>query len=304
MTIQVRNWQIRKTFLNADVTVTCSGGWRGRMKRVLASWEFTADWPYDATATRIGAYDGVKLVNGIYVPIGLEYPVPAKCVFQIGEAGTPSVPGTTAIQYQGNALVSADGVQNPAVNVVHFTISGQGTGRTDRPRCRNDYLRGFSERGPPCLLPSPQPLPRAFPCRGRRFPRSPQDITGETAPIVETNIASSTTPRHSRPPGRRARRRGTNREGDRPESGGADAASLVPVQSPMKGRNRSRAKPRNRRTVRASRPPAAASSVPPHAVTCRCRKSSSSTLSRSEAMPTTTLTRLTRNEFGRRGTPN
>ena len=27
MTIQVRNWQIRKTFRNADVTVTCSGGW-------------------------------------------------------------------------------------------------------------------------------------------------------------------------------------------------------------------------------------------------------------------------------------
>ena len=70
----------------------------------------------------------MKLVNNIYVPIGLEYPVPAACVFQIGAAGTPSVPGSTAIQYQGNALISADGVQNPAIDVVHFTISGQGTG--------------------------------------------------------------------------------------------------------------------------------------------------------------------------------
>jgi hypothetical protein len=127
ITIQVRNWQIRKIFRNADVTVTCSGGW-AEYKRVLASWEFTADWPYDATAARVGVYDGVKLINNIYVPIGLEYPVAAACVFQIGAAGTPSVPGSTAIQYKGNALISTDGTQNPATDVVHFTISGQGTG--------------------------------------------------------------------------------------------------------------------------------------------------------------------------------
>ena len=33
-----------------------------------------------------------------------------------------------AIQYQGRALISTDGTQNPATDVVHFTISGQGTG--------------------------------------------------------------------------------------------------------------------------------------------------------------------------------
>jgi hypothetical protein len=127
MTIQVRAWQIRKTFHNVDVTVTCSGGWR-EMKRVLAQWEFTAEWPYDATATRIGAYDGVQLINNIYVPVGLEYPVPAVCVFQVGAAGTPSVPNSTAVQYRGNALISASGPQNSAIDVVHFSISGQGTG--------------------------------------------------------------------------------------------------------------------------------------------------------------------------------
>jgi len=125
--IQVRNWQIRKIFRNADVTVTCSGGW-AEFKRVLASWEFTADWPYDAITSRVGVYDGVKLVNGVYVPIGLEYPIPAACVFQIGAAGAVTNPGSAAIQYQGNALISSDGTQNPAIDVVHFTISGQGTG--------------------------------------------------------------------------------------------------------------------------------------------------------------------------------
>ena len=125
--IQVRNWRIRKIFRNADVTVTCSGGW-AEYKRVLAGWDFTADWPYDATAARVGVYDGVKLISGIYVPIGLEYPVAAACVFQIGAAGTPLVPGTTAIQYQGRALISTSDAQNPATDVVHFAISGQGTG--------------------------------------------------------------------------------------------------------------------------------------------------------------------------------
>jgi hypothetical protein len=38
------------------------------------------------------------------------------------------VPGTAAIQYQGNALLSTDETQNPATDVVHFAISGQGTG--------------------------------------------------------------------------------------------------------------------------------------------------------------------------------
>lgn len=127
ITIQVRNWQIRKIFKNSDVTVTCSGGW-GEFKRILAYWDFTAEWPYDATAARVGVYDGVKLINNIYVPIGLEYPVPASCIFQIGAAGTPSVPGTTAIQYQGNALLSTDGTRNPATDVVTFNIAGQGTG--------------------------------------------------------------------------------------------------------------------------------------------------------------------------------
>ena len=125
--IQVRQWQIRKIFNNADVTVTCSGGW-AEYKRVLARWEFTAEWPYDATASRVGVYDGVRLINNIYMPIGLEYPVPAFCRFQIGAAGTPLVPGTTAIQYQGKALISTDGTSNPAIDVVRFTISGQGTG--------------------------------------------------------------------------------------------------------------------------------------------------------------------------------
>ncbi len=62
------------------------------------------------------------------MPVGLEYPIPAACIFQIGAAGTPSVPNSTAIQYQGNALIQADSVQNPATDVVQFTISGQGTG--------------------------------------------------------------------------------------------------------------------------------------------------------------------------------
>ena len=127
MTIQVRNWQIRKTFINSDVTVTCSGGWR-EVKRVLAKWEFTADWPYDATTTRVGAYDGVQLINKVWVPVGLEYPIPAACVFQIGAAGSVTVPNTNAIQYKGNALISSSGAQNPAVDIVRFTITGEGTG--------------------------------------------------------------------------------------------------------------------------------------------------------------------------------
>jgi hypothetical protein len=125
--IQVRNWKIRKIFKNSDVTVTCSGGW-AEYKRVLAAWDFTADWPYDATAARVGSYDGVRLINGIYVPIGLEYPIPAACVFQIGAAGAVTNPGSVAIQYQGNALLSTDQTDNPATDVVHFAISGQGTG--------------------------------------------------------------------------------------------------------------------------------------------------------------------------------
>ena len=127
LVIQVRNWQIRKIFHNADVTVTCSGGW-AEYKRCLASWEFTADWPYDAATARMNAYEGVQLINGIYVPIGLEYPIAAACVFQIGAAGSSVNAGTTAMQYKGNALISTDGTQNPAIDVVHFTISGQGTG--------------------------------------------------------------------------------------------------------------------------------------------------------------------------------
>ena len=127
MIIQVRAWRIRKMFANADVTVTCSGGWK-EIKRVLASWEFTAEWPYDASTARVGAYDGVQLINNIYVPIGLEYPIPASCVFQIGAAGSVTCPGSIAMQYQGSALISADGVENPATDVVTFTISGQGTG--------------------------------------------------------------------------------------------------------------------------------------------------------------------------------
>ena len=125
--IQVRNWRINVRYINADVTVTCSGGWR-EMKRVLAEWEFSAEWPYDATASRIGAYQGVQLINNIYVPVGLAYPVPGACVFQIGAAGTPSVPGTLAVQYQGNALVSATNTDNPATDVVKFNVNGQGTG--------------------------------------------------------------------------------------------------------------------------------------------------------------------------------
>jgi len=125
--IQVRNWQIRKTFHNADVTVTCSGGW-AEYKRCLASWEFTADWPYDAASERVGVYEGVQLINNIWVPIGMDYPIAAACVFQIGAAGSSVNAGTTAIQYQGNAIISTEGCQNPAIDVVHFTISGQGTG--------------------------------------------------------------------------------------------------------------------------------------------------------------------------------
>ena len=125
--IQVRNWRISVRYINADVTVTCSGGWR-EMKRVLAEWDFTAEWPYDAAANRIGAYMGVQLINNIYVPTGLTYPVPASCCFQVGAAGTPSVPDSTAVQYQGTALVSAANANNPATDIVTFQLSGQGTG--------------------------------------------------------------------------------------------------------------------------------------------------------------------------------
>lgn len=125
LVIQVRNWRIRKSFRNVDVTTTGSGGW-AENKRVLAAWDFTADWPYDIK--RADVYEGVQLINGIYVPIGLEYPVPAACIFQIGAAGTPLVPGSTAMQYQGNALISTSQPDNPAADVVHFTVSGQGTG--------------------------------------------------------------------------------------------------------------------------------------------------------------------------------
>jgi len=136
MNIIVRNWKIRKTFFNADVTTTGSGGWEER-KRVLARWEFTADWPYDANQQRIGLYDGAVLVNNVWVPQGLTYPVAAACVFQIGASGSPTNQSaavtTIAMQYQGNALVSAQEVANPATDVVQFTISGQGTGALRGP---------------------------------------------------------------------------------------------------------------------------------------------------------------------------
>ena len=95
---------------------------------MLASWEFTAEWPYDAITGRVGLYDGAVLQNNIWVPVGSTYPIPAACVFQIGAAGSTMNLGTTAIQYQGNALISSQGVDNSATDVVHFTISGQGTG--------------------------------------------------------------------------------------------------------------------------------------------------------------------------------
>ena len=128
ITIQVRNWRIRKIFRNADVTVTCSGGWAGIQAGpgVLGLYRRLALRRH--RGPRRASTTACKLINGIYVPIGLEYPVPAACIFQIGAAGTPSVPGTTAIQYQGNALISTSDAQNPATDVVHFTISGQGTG--------------------------------------------------------------------------------------------------------------------------------------------------------------------------------
>ena len=125
LVIQVGRWMIRKFFENADATTTGSGGWM-EFKRVVAGWTFQADWPYDIK--RAGVYEGVQLINGIYVPVGLEYPVAAACVFQLGAAGTPSVPGTVAMQYRGNAVMSTSEPANPAEDLVHFAISGQGTG--------------------------------------------------------------------------------------------------------------------------------------------------------------------------------
>lgn len=123
--IQVSNWTIRKMFRNSDVTTTGSGGW-AENKRVLAGWDFSCDWPYDIN--KAGVYEGVKLVKTVWVAQGLEYPVAALCKFQLGAAGTPLVPGTNPYFYYGNALIAATGPGNPAHDVVHFQLSGQGTG--------------------------------------------------------------------------------------------------------------------------------------------------------------------------------
>ena len=84
LVIQVRNWVINVDFDTPDVTTTGSGGW-AENKRVLARWYGSAEWPLDAN--RMATYEGVQLVNGIYVPVGLFYPVPGQGVFQIGTRG-------------------------------------------------------------------------------------------------------------------------------------------------------------------------------------------------------------------------
>ena len=87
--IQVRNWVIDRMFLLADVTTTGSGGW-GEDKSILRRWRGRADWPLDANL--MATYEGVQFINGVYVPIGLGYPVAGLGTFQIGAAGTPLEP--------------------------------------------------------------------------------------------------------------------------------------------------------------------------------------------------------------------
>ncbi len=126
LVIQVRNWLINVDFDTPDVTTTGSGGW-AENKRVLARWYGSAEWPLDAN--RMATYEGVQLVNGIYVPVGLFYPVPGQGVFQIGAAGTPLEPGApNAMQYQGKLNMRSHKTTNPATGVVEYFISFLGTG--------------------------------------------------------------------------------------------------------------------------------------------------------------------------------
>lgn len=124
--IQVRNWIVYRIFENPDVTTTGSGGW-GENKRVLARWHGQAEWPLDAN--RMANYEGVQLINGIYVPYGLAYPVPGIGTFQIGAAGTPLEPGApVAMQYTGRLNLQTTQTRNPATNVVEYNITFLGTG--------------------------------------------------------------------------------------------------------------------------------------------------------------------------------
>ena len=136
--IQVRNWVIRKTFVDADVTTTGSGGW-GENKRILAPLGRGSGLALDAA--RMDVYEGVKLTKGIYVPTGLDYPVPGTGTFQIGAAGTalePNIPqGVTAVngmQYAGKLLMRTHETRNPAIAEVTYRISFVGTGPLAGPQ--------------------------------------------------------------------------------------------------------------------------------------------------------------------------
>jgi hypothetical protein len=110
----VKQWMIRKIFKNVDTTNSGSGGW-ARKTRVLAGWEFSAVMCYDSS--RI--IDGIVVNNGVSVPIGVESPVPAACIFQLGADGR---------QYQGTALLAASNPITDTQDVVHYQCQGEGTG--------------------------------------------------------------------------------------------------------------------------------------------------------------------------------
>ena len=65
--LQPTKYGIAKQFANANTTTTGSGGWRQYL-RVMAGWGFQAHLFFDAAHIP----DGVQLVNGIYVPVGIE----------------------------------------------------------------------------------------------------------------------------------------------------------------------------------------------------------------------------------------
>ena len=118
--LQPTQYRIGKQFTNANTTTTGSGGWQQRT-RVMAGWGFQAHLFFDAAHIP----DGVQLVSGIYVPIGIEAATAGSqglalpCIFQIGASGW---------QYQGYALLSSNSPGIQAEGVVDLEIEGTGTG--------------------------------------------------------------------------------------------------------------------------------------------------------------------------------
>jgi len=126
VTIQVRNWRIEQTFDTPDVTTTGSGGW-GQNKTVLNRWRGACDLPFDLN--RATYYQGVTTpYPGFYVTKGLTNWVAAAGFFQIGAAGTPLEPGTSALQYQGAIRLTVYETVNPATSVVETRVSFLGNG--------------------------------------------------------------------------------------------------------------------------------------------------------------------------------